>query len=321
MKAIVQNRYGPPEVLRIQEVEKPGAKENEVLVKVLAAGVNRTDCANLRAKPFIMRIVNGLLKPGKKIPGTCFAGIIEGHGPKVKGFAIGDRVFGFDDSGLQSFAEYLTIKEHKALGTIPENTSYAQAAASIEGAHYALNFINKIKLEPGSKVLVNGGTGAIGSATIQLLHPYKVHITAVCGTEHTDLVRTLGADEVIDYEQEDFTQAGQLFDFVLDTVGKSSFGKCRPILKPKGVYISSELGAGSQNVFLALLTPLFRGKLVKFPIPLNPKNSVFETRERMARGDFKPLIDRIFAMNEIVQAFHYVETGRKIGNVILNISE
>lgn len=320
MKAAVQNRYGPPEVLRIREVEKPRAGDNKILVKVVAASVNRTDCANLRAKPFIMRFVNGLLRPRKKIPGTSFAGIVEECGSKVQDFIPGDRVFGFDDSGLRSFAEYLCIKEKKALATFPDTISFPEAAASIEGAHYALNFLNKVKIVEGNRILVNGGTGAIGSAAIQLLRTYPVHITAVCGTDHLDLVKSLGADEVIDYQKEDFTGANQLFDFVFDTVGKSSFGKCKRILAPKGIYISSELGAGSQNLFLALFTPLFRGKQVKFPVPLNLRQSVRQLRDLMATADYKPLIDRTYAFNEIVQAFHYVETGRKIGNVIININ-
>lgn len=319
MKAIVHERYGPPEVLKVKEVDKPIPKVNEVLIKVYASTVNRTDCAMLRAKPVIMRFLTGLLKPSKNILGTDFAGEIEDIGSGVTSFNIGDKVFGFDDNGVLSHAEYMTSPVDKAIAIIPPNITFKQAAASIEGAHYAYNFINKIKLKPEHKVLINGATGAIGSATIQLVKEYGCNITATCGTDNIDLVKSIGADRVIDYLKEDFTKVDETYDFVFDTVGKSSFGKCKPILKPGGIYISSELGWMAQNLFFAILKPLMGSKKVLFPLPVNIPASLNVVKKLLEKGKFKPVIDREFSIDEVKAAFKYVEKGQKIGNVIISI--
>jgi NADPH:quinone reductase-like Zn-dependent oxidoreductase len=215
MKAIVYTKYGPPEVLQLKEVEKPIPKDNEVLVRIYATTVNRTDCATIRAIPFFARLWTGMLKPKKQIPGTEFAGEIEEIGKNVKSFKVGDEVFGFDDQGLGSHAQYMAISEDKALTTIPENTTYEQAAASTEGAHYAYSFIKKVDIESGQKILANGATGAIGSAAVQLLKHFDVDVTAVCNTKHMELVRSLGANKVIDYTEEDFTKDEEEYSFVL----------------------------------------------------------------------------------------------------------
>jgi NADPH:quinone reductase-like Zn-dependent oxidoreductase len=188
MKAVVYTKYGPPEVLQLKEIEKPVPGDKEVLVRIYATTVNRTDCATIRAKPFFARLFTGILKPKKQIPGTEFAGKIEEIGKDVASFKVGDKVFGFDDQGSGAHAQYATISEDKALATIPENITYEQAAASTEGAHYAYNFIKKLKLESGQKVLVNGATGAIGSAAVQLLKYSNVNVTAVCNTKNIELV-------------------------------------------------------------------------------------------------------------------------------------
>ncbi len=256
MKAIVWTKYGPPDVLQLKEVEKPIPKDNEVLIKIHATTVNRTDCAMLRAEPFISRFVTGLFKPNKPIQGTEFAGKIEAVGKNVSSFKVGDMVFGFDDNNFGSHAQYMTILEDKALTTIPKNMTYEQAAASTEGAFYAYNFINKVNLKSGQKVLVNGATGAIGSAAVQFLKYFGANITAVCNTKNIELVKSLGADKVIDYTKEDFTKDDQKYNFIFDTVGKSSFAKCKPLLQPDGVYISSELGSMAKNIFFALITSI-----------------------------------------------------------------
>jgi NADPH:quinone reductase-like Zn-dependent oxidoreductase len=257
MRAVIHTRYGPPEILQLGEVELPATKDDEVLVRVYAATVNRTDCANIRAKPFFMRLVTGLLRPKKKVPGTEFAGVIEAVGNRVSSLAPGEKVFGFDDEVSGSQAQYLAIKDDKVVG-MPEAISFEQAAASSEGFHYAYNFINKVQIEQGQDVLVNGATGAIGSAMVQLLVYYGVNVTAVCATKNIELVKSLGATKVIDFAKEDFTKDGQTYDYVFDTVGKSSFFKCMKLLKPGGIYISSDLGYMSQNLFLPLLTPLIK---------------------------------------------------------------
>jgi NADPH:quinone reductase-like Zn-dependent oxidoreductase len=317
MYAVIQKEYGAPDVLQWKETRKPSPDAGEVLIAVHAAGVNRTDCANLRARPFIMRFVNGLLRPRKIIPGTAFAGRVVAAGAGVTEYNSGDRVFGFDDSGLKSLAQYMTFPENKAIGHIPSTISYNQAAASIEGAHYAINFLNKVKLVAGQRALVNGATGAIGSATVQLLKHYRVQVTAVCAGRHGDLIKSLGATRVIDYETEDFTNIREQYNYVFDTVGKSSFGKCKPLLKPGGIYISSELGKAAENLFFSILTSFWGRKKVKFPLPLDPKGSVEKVRELMATGQFSPLIDRVYPPDEVVTAYHYVESGKKLGNVII----
>ena len=325
MKAIVYQKYGPPDVLELREVEKPTPKDNEVLVRVRATTVNRTDCANLSAKPFIMRFSLGLFKPKNPIMGTEFAGDIEAVGKAVTSFKVGDKVFGFDDSGISSYAEYMVLSKDKALTTMPNDITYEQAAACIEGAHYAYNFINKVDLKSGQKVLVNGASGGIGSATVQLLKYFGVDVTAVCNIKNIELVKSLGASRVIDYTNEDFTKDNEKYDFVFDSVGKSSFRKCKPLLKPGGVYISSELGWMVQNLFFALITAIFgslprqAGKKVKFPYPLNIKRSVLLIKKLIEEGNFKSVIDRAYPLEQIANAFRYVETGQKTGNVVITV--
>ncbi|MCB0652207.1 MAG: NAD(P)-dependent alcohol dehydrogenase [Saprospiraceae bacterium] len=319
MKVIIHPKYGPPEVLQLSTLEKPVPKEHEVLIKVKATTVNRTDCAILRAKPFIMRWVTGFLKPVKIIPGTDFAGVIEAVGKDVVSFKAGEKVFGFDDSGLSSSAEYLTLSADKALTTIPKNVSYEQAAASSEGAHYAYNMLNKVNLTSGQKALVNGASGAIGSAALQFLKYFGLDVVAVCGTKNVELIKSLGANQVMDYTREDFTQTDQKFDFIFDTVGKSSFAKCKSLLNPGGVYLSSELGWMAQNIFFALFTPIFGKKKVIFPIPSDIKGSLLFIKKLMEEGKFKPVIDRQYPLEQIAEAYRYVEKGQKTGNVIITM--
>ena len=256
MKTVFYNNYGAPENIKIIETEKPLPADNEILVKVHAATVNRTDCAYLRAHPFFMRLITGFFKPKRKIPGTDFAGTVEETGKDAGRFRKGDKIFGFNDMGLSSHAEYMVIGDDDAAGIIPEGISFEEAAASCEGAHYAVNFINKVNLTEGDKVLVIGGTGAIGSAAVQLLKYYGAEITAVCPGGYAEKVKSFGASELIDYLKEDFTETGGRYRFIFDTVGKSSFFKCRHLLESDGIYISSELGYMYQNLYLALFTPL-----------------------------------------------------------------
>ena len=319
MKAVVCKRYGPPEVLQFKEVEKPVPKDNEVLIKVHAATVNRTDCALLRARPFVARFITGIFKPKTQIPGTEFAGEIEAVGKNVMSFNIGDRVFGFNDIGSGSHAEYMTISEDKALTTIPGDMTYGQAAASTEGAHYAYNFIKKVNLKSGQRILVNGATGAIGSAAVQLLNYYGANVTAVCRGKHFELVKSLGANEVVDYTQEDFTEYDRTYSFIFDTVGKSSFAKCKLLLEPGGAYISSELGYMAQNLFFALTTPILSNKKVKFPLPTDCRGSILFFKQLIDEGRFKAVIDREYPLEQIVEAYTYVETGQKIGNVAVTL--
>ncbi|WPP51173.1 NAD(P)-dependent alcohol dehydrogenase [Catalinimonas niigatensis] len=321
MKASVYAQYGSPTVLRIKEVDKPVPKDKEVLIRVYATTVNRTDCAMLRAKPFIMRFLTGLFRPSNPILGTDFAGKVEALGKDVLSFKVGDRVFGFDDSGISSHAQYMTFSEDNALATIPSSLSYEHAAASIEGAHYAYNFINKVDILPGQKVLVNGATGAIGSAAVQLLKYYGAQVTAVGNTKNISLMKSLGADQVMDYTKEDFTQTTEKYHYIFDSVGKSTFARCKPLLEIGGVYISSELGPYIQNPFLALITPFFGNQKVVFPIPTDKKKSVLLIKKLSEEGKFKAVIDKKYPLEDIADAFRYVETGQKTGNVVITYED
>jgi len=323
MKAIVYTRYGPPDVLQLKDIDKPFPRSNEVLITIHATSVNRTDVATIKAIPFFARIITGILRPRKTTPGTSFAGKVEAVGDKVSSLKIGDKIFGFDDGGASSHAEYTAIEEGK-LVIMPENLSYAQAAACPEGVHYAYNFINKVDLKEGQSVLVNGATGAIGSAAVQLLKYYGVYVTAVCSTENIELVLSLGADKVIDYKKYDFTKDDQKYDFVFDTVGKSSFFKCMQLLNPGGVYISSDLGYMAQNIFLPLITPiikpLMQGRKTVSPVPSNVRRSLLLVKTMIEEGKFQALIDKTYPFDDIVKAYKYVEKGHKKGNVVIIMS-
>jgi NADPH:quinone reductase-like Zn-dependent oxidoreductase len=322
MKAAVHTRYGPPRVVRIADVEKPTPGDREVLVKVHATTVNRTDCGFRAGTPFFVRLFSGILRPKATVLGCEFAGVVEAVGSGVTSFEVGDKVFGFSEWRFGAHAGYLTISEDGPLATMPVNVTFEEAAPSTEGSHYALSLISKAKIESGQHVLVNGATGAIGSAAVQLLKRIGAVVTAVCGTEHVELVRDLGADRVIDYTAEDFTKDEQTYDVVLDAVGKSSFGRCKRLLKPGGIYLSSDLGPLSQNPVLALITRLFGGKKVVFPIP--PKYDQERVRgfkEMIASGEFTPVIDRRYPLDQIVEAYRYVETEKKIGNVVISVDE
>jgi NADPH:quinone reductase-like Zn-dependent oxidoreductase len=319
MRAAVRTRYGPPDVVRVVEVEKPAAKDHEVLVRVHATTVNRTDCGLRAAKPFIYRFFLGLRRPRLKVLGNEFAGQVEAVGAGVTSFEVGDRVFGFSGTVFGAHAEYLTMPEDGMLAIMPAELSYEEAAPSTEGSLYALSLLRTAKLQRGQSVLLNGATGAIGSAAVQLLRELGAEVTAVCGTEHVELVRGLGADRVIDYTAEDFTRDAQRYDVVLDAVGKSSFGRCRRLLKPGGLYLSTDLGPLSLNPVLALVTPLFGGRRVRFPIPRQDQGTVADVKERIESGTFRPITDRRYRLDQIVEAYRYVETGRKVGSVVISV--
>lgn len=320
MKAAVHTRYGPPEVVSIAEVPTPVAGPREVLVRVRATTVNRTDCGFRAAEPWIVRFFSGITKPKAPILGCEFAGELADVGEGVSSFAVGDRVFGFSEDRFGAHAEYLSFPADGPIATLPADLPFDQVAPSTEGSHYALSAITKVGIGSGQDVLLNGGTGAIGSAAIQLLKDLGANVTAVADTEHLELVRGLGAGRVIDRDVEDFTQDDHAYDVVFDAVGKSSFGRCTRLLKPDGVYLSSDLGPLSMNPVLALITPLFGGRRVRFPIPpKHTKQEVERIRSMIEAGTFRPVVDRRYPLEEIVEAYRYVETGQKIGNVVIDI--
>lgn len=321
MKAIVHTKYGPPEVAKWLEVPKPVPRDNEVLIKIYASTVNRTDSGFRSAAYFISRFWSGLFRPKHQTLGCEFAGIIEGIGKGVTNFMVGDKVFGYNDKTFGGHAEFLTISEDKALEKIPDNLTFNEAAPITEGAHYALCSIRASKIKSGQNALVYGATGAIGSSAVQLLKHFGVSVTAVCNTKNVTLIKSLGADNVIDYQTQDFTKTDQKFHFIFDAVGKSSFKSCKPLLTAKGIYISTELGKNSENIFLALFTPLFSRKQVVFPIPTIGKKDLIFFKQLIENEEYKPIIDREYTLEQIVEAYKYVETGQKTGNVVLKIAE
>ena len=321
MKAAVQSRYGPPEVVRVAEVHRPAPGDGELLIRISATTVNRTDCAYRAARPrVIMRLAGGLTRPRHPVLGCEFAGVVAEVGGGVTSFAVGDRAFGWIEGRFGAHAEYLVVPERASMARTPATVPDDVAAAATEGSHYALSAIRGTRVRAGHDVLVNGATGAIGSAAVQLLRHLGARVTAVCGPEALDLVRDLGADRVIDRSAEDFTQDDATYDVVIDAVGKSSFGRCRRLLKPRGRYVSTELGPGAQNPFLALVTPLARGRRVVFPIPRDDPGMMAEIGDLMAGGSFRPLIDRRYPLEQIVDAYRYVETGRKTGSVVIDVA-
>jgi NADPH:quinone reductase-like Zn-dependent oxidoreductase len=322
MKAAIKTGYGKPsEVLKIKDVTKPIPKDNEILVKVYLSSVNRTDCGFTRGEPKVVRLFSGLRSPKLKISGSEFVGVVEEINSSVKNFKVGDKVFGFYDEGTMSHAQYLTISETGTIGTIPKGVSFEDCL--VEGAHYAINFIGCSKIKKENTVIVNGATGAIGSSLVQILKHRGNHVVAVVHSKHTKLAKKLGADKVVNYDKEDFTKLGKKYDFIFDSVGKSTFGNCKKILNSRGVYISSELGPYSQNILFSLTSLFSFGKKVKFPLPFysNCTESIFYMRELLSRGKFKSVIDREYSLKDIGKAFDYVETGEKIGNVIIRISK
>ena len=318
MKALCRSRYGMPDVLEIRSLSTPTPKGDEVLVKVMATTVNRTDGGILRGMPLLIRAYSGFPQPRNAVPGTDFVGDIVAVGKSHTLFKVGDRVMGLNDNGrVMSQAEFIVTSPAISMMKIPEGIDYFTAVAGLEGGHYAYNFINKLSISPGEKVMVNGGTGAIGSAAIQFLKHYGLYVTATCRKEHIERVLDLGADRVIDYLETDFTEDKEQFDYVFDAVGKSSFGKCKRILKPKGVYISSELGAGWQNIWLAMVTPLSKGRKVIFPIPTDIPASLAFIKTLLASGSYRPLIDRRYSLNKAADAYRYMLTGQKVGSILL----
>jgi NADPH:quinone reductase-like Zn-dependent oxidoreductase len=318
MKAIICTAYGSPDVLQLQEVPKPTPKENEVLVKVHAAVVGPSDCAFRKGEPFIVRLIYGLRKPRLATQGVEFAGEIEAVGAAVTQFKPGDPVFGMSPNTFGAHAEYVVLPETKPLARKPANFSYEEAVGICDGAPTALTFLRDVaKLQRGQKVLVNGASGAVGSAAVQLARYFGAEVAGVCSTANVDLVKSLGADAVIDYTQEDFTRNGQSYDVIFDAVGKSSFRRCKGSLTPKGVYLTTVPTLGMVRDLLA--TVFSSGKKAKFAtagLMQNHANLNF-LKELAEAGQIKAVIDRRYPLAEVAEAHRYVDTERKRGNVVI----
>ena len=319
MKAAIYTKYGSPEVLEVKEVEKPTPKSDEVLIQVYAATVNRTDTGFRSAKYFVSRMVTGLIKPRRIIGGSEFAGKVVEVGRDVTSFKPGDKVFGFEDVRSGAHAEYMAQRADGAVAKMPDGFSYQELAPAGEGATYAISDIRAAGVSKGQKVMVYGATGAIGSAAVQILKHIGAEVTAVCGTKNTELVKSLGADNIIDYETEDFTATPDRFDFIFDAVGKTSYGACKKLLNQTGKYCSTELGPHGQNPPLALWFALTGSRKVIFPIPRINKEKIEYIKQLIEAGAYKPVIDRTYPLDELVEASKYVESGQKVGNVVVKV--
>jgi NADPH:quinone reductase-like Zn-dependent oxidoreductase len=317
MKAVVYDRYGPPDVLRLEDVEQPVPKEDEVLVRIHATTVNRTDCGFRSAEYFISRFVTGLRRPRRKILGMELAGEVEAVGRAVTKFEVGDQVFGVTGSGAH--AEFVCMRESAALAHKPAGMTFEEATAVCDGASLALACLGKAELRKGRSIVVYGASGSVGTAAVQLAKHFGAHVTAVCNTKNVELVRSLGADEVIDYLQEDFTQNGKTYDVIFDTVDKQSFRQCRRSLKPGGIYLATDPGFMWHVPILALVTRWIGDKRVGFGIVKYRQADVLFLKELIEAGEYQAVIDRSYPLEDVVEATRYVETHQKTGNVVLTL--
>ena len=320
VRAAVIDRYGPPEVLRIEEVDRPVPASDEVRVRVHAATVNRNDCHWRRGSPFFQRAFSGWLRPKHRILGDEFAGTVTEVGTDVTRFAVGDDVFGvraYLSDGFGAQAEELTARETSAMARKPANVPFEEAAAACDGALSAIGFLRKAGVGPGSRVLIYGAAGSIGSAAVQLARHMGAEVTAFAGERNLELVRSLGAAEVYDYRETDPATAGRRYDVIFDAVGKLSFPRMRRALTSRGSFGSS---GGLLNFAMIPLTARSSGRRVVFAVPAFSQLNVVFLAELMESGAFKPLVDRVYPLDEIVEANRYVETERKIGNVALAIA-
>ena len=316
MKAVVCDRYGPPEVLRIEDIERPVPAPDEVLIRIRATTVNRSDTETRQGSPAVARLLTGLRRPRHRVLGTELAGEVEAVGSAVTEFKPGDAVFGVRAWKFGAHAEFVCMRESAALAPKPADMSFEEAAAVCDGVILALMGLRPADVRKGRSILVYGASGSIGTAAVQLSRYFGADVTAVCGTKNLDLVRSLGAEQVIDYTREDFTANGQAYDVIFDAVGKHSFGRCRDSLNPGGIYLATD---GLHNLLLAQWTR-FGDKKVIFPIPPRyTKQDVLFLKGLLEAGQYRPVIDRRYPLAEVVEASRYVDTEQKTGNVVLTV--
>jgi NADPH:quinone reductase-like Zn-dependent oxidoreductase len=315
MKAVVYDRYGPPQVQRLEEFDQPVPNDDQLLVRIHATTVNRTDCGWVKAKPFIVRYWIGIRRPRRRILGMEFAGTVEAVGSAVTEFEVGDEVFGV--TGFGAHAEYVCVRESAAVAHKPAGITYDEAAAVCDGVCIALSCLRKADRRDGRALLVYGASGSVGTAAVQLARHFGDDVTAVCNTKNLELVRSLGADRVIDYTQEDFAKNGETYDVVFDAVGKRSFTNCKRSLKPGGIYIATD---GLRNLVWWQWTKRFGDKRATLGIATYTKADVLFLKELIEAGEYRAVIDRRYPLEDVVEATRYVETGQKSGNVVLTVT-
>jgi NADPH:quinone reductase-like Zn-dependent oxidoreductase len=323
MKAIVYTKYGPPEVLQLKDVEKPAPKDYELLIRVYATTVTATECTFRKGKPIFSRLFTGLRRPKITTLGEELAGVIEAVGKGVKSFKKGDQVFGTAGPGFGANAEYICVPEDGVLAMKPANINFEEAASSVDGFLTALPFLrDKGNIQSGQRVLINGASGSVGTAAVQIARYVGAEVTGVCSTANLEMVRTLGANSVIDYTKEDFTEADQAYDIIFDTVGKTSFSLSRSSLKQKGIFLEAGI---SLRIFPHVLwTSMFSGKKAKIAAtglrsPKDRTKDLILLKELMEKGNIIPVIDRRYPLDQIAEAHSYVDKGHKKGNVVITL--
>lgn len=322
MRAILAAKYGGPDVLKIQEVEKPSPKDNEVLIRIESTVAAFPDCAFREGKPFISRLFTGLVKP-KHIPGDVFAGVIESTGKAVSQFKAGDEVYGSSGSSFGTNAEYIALSEDEAIAAKPKNITYEEAAAISEGALTALPFLRDYgKIKKGQKVLINGASGGVGVSAVQLAKYFGADVTAVCGPKNIELVKSLGAERAIDYTKADFTTSGEKYDIIFDAVAKSSFSQCKKVLSMEGIYLTTVPSAG---IMISMLFTSFSKRKAGFAAtglrkPSEKRKDLNLLSTIIEAGKLKAVIGRTFSLEQMADAHRYIETGHKRGNSVIVVS-
>ncbi|MGL2965926.1 NAD(P)-dependent alcohol dehydrogenase [Flavobacterium sp. XGLA_31] len=317
MKAAIYTKYGAPDVLQIKEVTKPIPKDNEILVQIKATAVNSGDWRLRKADPFAVRLFFGLLKPKVNILGSVYSGEVESVGKNIKRFKVGDAVFGHTNMTFGSYAEYKCLPEDGSLALKPDNISHKEAAVIPFGGVTALHFIKKVTIKPGQKILIVGASGAVGSAAVQLAKSFGAHVTAVCSTANIDLVKSIGADKVIDYTKEDFTQNHEIYDLIFDTVNSASVGRALKSLSKEGTLILS--AAGMSEMLQGLWFSVTSKRKILTGVISHKAEDIALLKKLTEAGEFKPIIDKIYPLEQIVEAHAYVEKGHKKGNVAITI--
>ena len=325
MKAVVYDMYGPPEVLHLEDVERPVPKDDEALIKIHATTVNRLDChtreanrSNGRVVMVLSRLVSGVRAPRQRILGSELAGTVEQAGRAVSEFKVGDRVFGLTGIRFGAHAEYRCMRESARIAHVPESMTFEQAAPMCDGALNALWCLRLADLEKRPKVLIYGASGAIGTAAVQLARHFKADVSAVCSTKNLELIKSIGAGRAIDYTTEDFTKNGETYDVIFDAVGKQTFARCRGSLRPGGAFLATD---GFRNIGLAVWTSRFGDKKVIFKLPpVYTKGDVLFLKDLAEKREYRPVIDSVYPLEQVVAATKYVETQQKTGNVVLSVS-
>lgn len=319
MKAVVYSKYGSPDVLELRDVEKPTPKDNEVLIKIYATSVTAGDIRMRKADPFAVRFFNGLLRPKKTcILGNELAGVIEAVGKDVRLFKKGDKVFGQAGLTLGSYAEYICLAENGTIALMPTNLTFEEAGSIAFGGDTSFHFLKTANIRSGQKVLIYGASGSLGTAAVQLAKYFGAEVTGLCSSSNIELVKSLGADKVIDYTKEDFTKNGQAYDIIYDTIGKSPFAGCVKSLKSNGIYLRA-VHMKLSPIVQGLWTSVTSSKKVIGGLATERKENLLFIRDLIEKGKLKPVIDRCYTVEQIVEAHRYVEKGHKKGNVVITV--